>query len=205
MPVPQFDDLTNDTGMRFYPHYLDVGDLLDIEYYNTSFEDLDLGDLEDVVSKREILQITTDSADKTLPDRDVLLGIVEQAESEFDSHVSVRYNVPIRTNLGFVPREAKNKCKLFFKYYLYSRRPNMPADLARSYDYAIRFLEKVSKGLATIPELVIENGQAKQKVRPTGITGTVARGTDTFGSRRASTIYGKRRPGGFDYPGDEPY
>lgn len=191
-----------DTGMLYYPHYLNVGSaLLSDEVYNTkTLAELDFGELEDVLSPKELLELTTDTAAAPRPDRGTILGAVQDAESEFDSYVSSRYPVPIRTSSGLVPREAKAKCKLLFKYYLYARRTSIPPDIRRHYDDAIQFLTAVSRGVADIPSLIVEEGKAREVEDIHNTVGGVYRGTDTFGSRRTSNVRNERR--GFDYYGD---
>ena len=200
-------EILNDTGLKYYPHYLNVGDALmsDIEYDAAALEDLDFGDLEEVVSKKEMVQLTTDSVSHTKPDREILLGAVESAESEFDAYASVRYTIPLRTLGGYIPREAKAKSKLLFRYFLYSRRPNIPRDVEKAYNDVMTFLVNLSKNLATIPQLDVSDTGQVTNITPVRTTiGVVHRGTDLFGSRRASTDVRHRRTG-FDYPGDEYY
>ena len=196
----------DETGLLYFPHYLNPGSLITVEddYYSLSLDDINYGELTDVMSTRELIQLSTDHVSKDRADRDVLLGAIEAAESEFDSYISSRYTIPVRNAAGQIPREAKNKVKILFKFFLYSRRPNMPPDVGSGYNDVLDFLKSVSRGMATIPELEIENGVATQVVeRGRALVGTVYRSTTNWGSRRASDYAGRNTSRGFDHPGNE--
>lgn len=210
--------MANDTGLEYYPRYLNIGDLAIDDYLITDDqdvnyiapEDLDFGDLSEAVNFREMLQIATDSASADRPKREVLLGALESAEAEFDSYITKRYSTPLRTAQGYVPREAKAKVKLLFKYYLYTRRPSIPTTIETMYAQVIEWLINVSRGLATIPVLEITDdgsgGKDAKELESSNIgavTGVVYRGTNLMGNHIGRTDRTRSNGwNGFNYPGD---
>jgi len=195
------DAREDDTGLFYYPHYLNVGNITEPNYYRMQVHEIDLGELTDIMSKKEILDLTTDSVKEDRPNRDRVLAAVQSAESEFDSYVCLRYSIPVRNRSGLVPREVKNKVKHLFRYFMYSRRASMMPDIRRSYEDILRYLESVARGRASIPELEInpETHKATDVTPSRTIIGEVHRGTTFWGDRRRIKYGG--RINSFDDPG----
>lgn len=176
--------MKNQTGLIYFPHYIDPGSLCDTSYNIMDIDDIFLGDIKSVLSVRELIELSNDDKFSDRPDQMNVLDAVESAESDFDSYVNKKYTIPLENVSGHVPRVAKQKCLYLFKYFLYARRPNVPTDVVILYDKTTSWLRLVSEGRIEIPNLRITvKGDVKHIRRTNSIVEEFPQKTSTFGVR----------------------
>lgn len=192
----------NQTGLLYLPHYIDVGDLLSINYdisdpLQVGYippDQIFLGDLDNIMSFSELIDLTTPDRSRSgerieldRPDRTTALDAVQRAEGTLDSYLARRYTVPVLTKAGLVPRDVYKYALNAVKYEFYSEYPNMPSGVEIAYQKVMQWLLNVSKGLALIPELVIDvEGGITQNpsFMGGGVVGRVHTQIDIFGTNR---------------------
>lgn len=107
-------------------------------------------DLEKRISEIELFQLTSDDTDAEEADGDVIAEAIADADEEINSFVGVRYPVPFTT----VPGRLKTISADIALYNLFSRRGDVVPEIrTERYKSAIRFLQDVGKGTATLGAL----------------------------------------------------
>ena len=102
-------------------------------------------DLLALISATELKELTAESGEE--PDAAVVAQGIAQAESEIDSYLAVRYQLPLAAP---VPDLVKSLAVDLALYHLYSRRSVAPATRRQKYEDALAFLKLVASGRAVI-------------------------------------------------------
>jgi phage gp36-like protein len=105
------------------------------------------------ISEAELGDLTDDTGAGAVKD-DVVTAAIENADSEIDGYCGEKYTVPFTSVPGIVKRLSVD----IALYNLYARREvqwasGMPDSRTNRYDKAIRLLEKVSQGKASLGEV----------------------------------------------------
>lgn len=85
-----------------------------------------------------------------------------EAEGDFESYVAERYDLPVKAADGTVPPNVESKIITLAKYHLYSRRDAISKEIQVQYDAAVRWLERVQAGKASIP-LIDSNNEVEDE------------------------------------------
>ncbi|MFB0515166.1 MAG: gp436 family protein [Candidatus Neomarinimicrobiota bacterium] len=108
-------------------------------------------DIQKRVSDQALIQLTTEDAQATEPDDDVITEAIEAADGEIDSYAVRQFTVP----LSPVPPRIKDISRDIAIYNLYARRPHMetPEIIKDRYRSAVKWLEKLAEGKVSPGEL----------------------------------------------------
>ena len=132
-----------------------------------------LNDIEDQISEEKLAQLTSD--DGNIVDETVVSKAIADADSTIDSYISKAYSVPVM--ITPVPPKLNQLSVTIAVYKLFSRRASNVGgvnEVVRTdYEDAIRFLELVAVGKATI-------GIAPTPQVATSTGGMVSGGKRTF-------------------------
>ena len=132
-----------------------------------------LNDIEDQISEEKLAQLTSD--DGNIVDETVVSKAIADADSTIDSYISKAYSVPV--TIAPVPPKLNQLSVTIAIYKLFSRRASNVGgvnEVVRTdYEDAIRFLELVAVGKATI-------GIAPTPQVATSTGGMVSGGKRTF-------------------------
>lgn len=109
-----------------------------------------LNDIEDQISEEKLAELTSDDGDPV--DETVVTKAIVDADSTIDSYISKAYSVPVM--IVPVPPKLNQLSVTIAVYKLFSRRASnvggVNETVQKDYDDAIRFLELVAVGKATI-------------------------------------------------------
>lgn len=114
-------------------------------------------DLEKYFGETEVLRAADRDGDGSA-DTDVVTTAITAAEEEIDSYVAVRYDLP----LGTVPGILTRVCCDLAMYHLSINSLAMTEDKETRYERALKWLEKLSKGMVT---LGVEETQGEVEVQ----------------------------------------
>ncbi|TAK63654.1 MAG: DUF1320 domain-containing protein [Bacteroidetes bacterium] len=97
-------------------------------------------------SPEELAQLSSEQGD--IVDDKVVGKAITDADSEIDSYLAVRFTVPVSPT----PARVNQLSSQIALYNLYSRRPaiTMNDTVETNYNNAVKFLQKVSEGSASI-------------------------------------------------------
>jgi len=102
-------------------------------------------ELEKRLSKEYLLMIADDDQDGVL-DEQVIDEAISQAQSEVDTYIGTRYEVPISDP----PQVVKKLTADLAIYYLHMRKDNMPEAVQKLYDGALKLLTLIAQGKVTL-------------------------------------------------------
>ena len=102
-------------------------------------------DLEKRLSSEYLLMIADDDQDGVL-DEQVIDEAISQAQSEVDTYIGTRYEVPILDP----PQVVKKLTADLAIYYLHMRKDNMPEPVQKLYDGALKLLTLIAQGKVTL-------------------------------------------------------
>lgn len=108
-------------------------------------------DLENRISRLTLAQLTSDTANSTVPDATVVASILARVNTMIDSKAGQVYTVPFTT----VPDIIKNIAVDLAVYEVFQRRPvnmAMPKDWQKAHDDALQQLDDVSNLLLKLPD-----------------------------------------------------
>ncbi|MGY9046321.1 hypothetical protein P775_11065 [Puniceibacterium antarcticum] len=105
-----------------------------------------LTDLIERAGESEILQIA-DRDDDGTADPDVIAAAIEDASTEIDGYLGVKYTLPLPST----PRLVTTWAVSIARYHLH--RDGAPEHIVTDYDNAIKALDRVSRGLMVIPDI----------------------------------------------------
>jgi phage gp36-like protein len=153
--------MADKTGFLEKPNYLDVGDLENTDYETNPAdpENIDFGDLVPLMSYKELMELSTDLGDNLdRPNKTAVLRAVQAAEAHIDSKAALHYSVPLGLG-GNVPPSIIRAAAQLFRYFMYDRRPAVPANILAGYEATDAWLNDIAIRRAIIPELEIEAGE----------------------------------------------
>ncbi|PID40656.1 MAG: hypothetical protein CR984_02055 [Proteobacteria bacterium] len=104
-------------------------------------------DLEKKIDPEHIIALT-DDGDTGSVDASVVAEAIADADAEIDAYCGKRYPVPFTT----VPTMVKKLSRDIAIYNLCQRRQQTEEGRQTDYDNAIKFLQSIAKGLATLGE-----------------------------------------------------
>jgi phage gp36-like protein len=107
---------------------------------------------------QELVELTDD--DKTGEvNGEVLTGILEDVDGRIDAYVRGRYATPLKLS-----DQVKTVAVDIAVFLLFQRRRRIPEDVQKQYDDAIKFLERVQRGDATLDQPAPNNQTTGQRV-----------------------------------------
>ena len=133
-------------------------------------------DILEQISETELIHLT-DDADAGVVDESVLERAIADADAEIDGYCGDRYSVPFTD----VPDMIRKLSVDIAVYNLFSRRQGAPEGRKQRYDDAIRFLERVADGKASVP----------------GVTGTTESASDRVSLSSATRVFSRDNLEGF--------
>jgi phage gp36-like protein len=101
-------------------------------------------DLLKMIPQSELTDLTVESGE--IPDSLIIIDAISKADAEIDSHLGIRYVVP----LSSPPAQVKALSVDLAIYHLYSRRSIVPPVRQQKYDAAVAFLKQVAAGQVVI-------------------------------------------------------
>ena len=102
---------------------------------------IEQADLLTRMTSEELVQTTNDAGGAAV-DTDVLDGVLDEVDALVDSHVGVRYGVPVENPSRFL----KNLCVSIAVFKLMNRRGMAPEHVERNYDDALKTLDRIATG-----------------------------------------------------------
>jgi phage gp36-like protein len=133
-------------------------------------------DILELIPESELIQLT-DDGDLGVIDDGVVTRAIADADSEIDGYCGDRYSVPFTD----VPDMVRKLSVDIAIYNLYARRQGAPEGRKQRYDAAVRFLERVADGKASVP----------------GGTGTTESATDRVSLSSAARVFSRDNLEGF--------
>jgi phage gp36-like protein len=106
---------------------------------------LTLADLEKIIAKRSLIELSCDYEAADEPDMEVISNLAEGAEDVIDSYVGQRYALP----LDPVPSLLRGIAAQWVRHDLYGRRPEggeLPDAVVRGQRDAMKMLEAIRDG-----------------------------------------------------------
>lgn len=109
---------------------------------------LTLSDLEKVIPRATLIQLSNDDPEAAAPDGGVIGEIVGDAEEMVDAHLRGRYTLPLAT----VPPVLRQLAARLARHGLYARRPEggIPDAVAADHKEGVRMLEAIRDGKLTL-------------------------------------------------------
>ncbi len=101
-------------------------------------------DLVAVFGEEELIQLTDQNRPQSAIDAGRVEVALRDASGKINAYLASRYQLP----LSPVPDEIRRTCTEIAWYYLHAR--SVPDEVVRRYDRAIKFLETVADGSATL-------------------------------------------------------
>lgn len=102
-------------------------------------------DLAEVLSERQLIELSQDSSRATESNPDVLAKACQYASETVDGYLRSRYELPLTQ----LPTLVRNICLQLARFWLYSRRPEgkgFPENVKDTYKQAIADLERIQQG-----------------------------------------------------------
>lgn len=96
---------------------------------------------------------TSDDPNSTTIVESILLQKALDAEQVFESYVSRRYAIPVKSSDGTIPESVKQFIYTVTKYNLYARRNQITVEVKEQYDAKMRWIRDVATSKADIPLL----------------------------------------------------
>ena len=102
-------------------------------------------DIEKRIGERDLTRLSDYNGDDS-PDAAVVTQAIEDAQSDIDSYLQVRYQVPVSP----VPTVLRKRTVTLAIYYLMLGRDSVTEDWKRAYDDVIAWLKDVAAGNAEL-------------------------------------------------------
>lgn len=108
-------------------------------------------DIQKRVSDQDLIDLTSEDPDATVPVDDIITEAIDAADEEIDSYVGQRYTTP----LSPVPGRILDVSRDIAIYNLYARRPEieMSDTIKDRYKGAVKWLDKLSNGKVSLGDL----------------------------------------------------
>jgi phage gp36-like protein len=110
-----------------------------------------IDDLKDVLSEREMAELTNDVVDGDEPVENILASAINRAGSVTNSYLAKRYDIPLPT----VPESIRDATVTIAKYKLLARRSFISEELKFEYGEVIKWLKDLASGVVELPEIEV--------------------------------------------------
>ena len=123
-----------------------------------------ISDILDMMDEDEVIRYTDDAGAGVI-NTDVTDKAMTAADALIDSHLAVRYSVP----LAPVPDLVRDLAVDIAIYKIHTHRPGIPDEVRTKYDDAVKYLEKAASGKIIIPgAAAAPDGESSGSVAITG-------------------------------------